>query len=207
MKRQLSLLCALLIAFPAFAQTPAQIVSRMEQEMSGRENDGIAMSVGIKVPLVGTMNTRTWTLGDKVRAEAELMGVNIITWSDGETEWTYNSKSNELEIEKDKRPASPENGDTSMFEGIADGYDVSIKKEDGKAWYLVCRKSRSNKDKDAPKTIELSVAKGTYYPLSLSTKASGVTMTITDISFGVDEKQVTFDIKDFPDAKVVDKRK
>ena len=78
--------------------------------------------------------------------------------------------------------------------------------ETDKAWYFECRKSKSNKDKDAPKTINLAVAKGTYYPVSLSTKAKGVTLSLRNISFGVSENKVTFNPKDYPDATVVDKR-
>ena len=45
-----------------------------------------------------------------------------------------------------------------------------------------------------------------YYPVSLSAKISGITMTMRDISFGVTEKQVTFNAADFPGIAIVDKR-
>lgn len=207
MKKQSCLLCALLLAASAFAQTPDQIITRMEKEMGRHEKDGIVMTITVKVPVVGTMKTKTWTLGDKMRAEAELMGVKVITWTEGDTEWTYNSKNNELVIERFDGTAGTDQGGAEMFDGILDGYDVSVQKEDAKAWYITCKKSRKNKNKNAPKTMELTVAKGTYFPLGLSTKASGFTMTMTGISYGVKEKQVTFDINDYPDAKIVDKRK
>ena len=50
------------------------------------------------------------------------------------------------------------------------------------------------------------VEKRTYNPLSLTTKMKGVTLTMRDLSFNVTEKQVTFDQKNYPDAKIVDKR-
>ena len=93
-----------------------------------------------------------------------------------------------------------------MFNDITDGYEVSIKKETADAWHILCKKTKSNPDKDAPKTMELVVRKETYYPVSLNAKLSGLTMTMRDIAFGVTEKQVTFDPKDYPDAKIVDKR-
>ena len=93
-----------------------------------------------------------------------------------------------------------------MFSGVADGYDVFIKKDTDRAWYIQCKKSKTNTNKDDPKNMEIVVAKGTYMPVSLSAKMSGVTMTMKDISYGVKEADVTFDISKFPNATVVDKR-
>ena len=94
-----------------------------------------------------------------------------------------------------------------MFKGVADGYDVSIKKETAEAWYIQCKKSKTNTNKEDPKNMEIVVAKGTYHPVSLSTKISGVSMTMKDLAFNVTEDQVTFDPKKYASAKVVDKRK
>lgn len=60
------------------------------------------------------------------------------------------------------------------------------------AWYLQCKKIKTNTNKDDPKTMGLVVAKGTYHPISLSAKVSGITVTMCDLSFNVSEKQVTF---------------
>ena len=54
--------------------------------------------------------------------------------------------------------------------------------------------------------MDLVVAKGTYYPISLSTKQSGITVTMRDVTFGVSDKQVTFNIADYPGVKVKDER-
>ena len=133
-----------------------------------------------------------------------MLGTEVISWVDGDTEWTYNSKDNEIEIRKSE--GTGEEGDMSMFIGITEGYDVSIDKETTQAWYLLCKKSKSNPDKDAPKKIDLVVAKRTYFPISLKTKVSNMTMTMRDISYGVTEKQVTFNPKDYPNATIMDKR-
>lgn len=209
MRRILVTFCAVLMAAAAFAQTPEEIVSRMEKEMEKHEKDGMAMTVDIKLPIIGTTTTRMWMLGDKERIEASLMGVSITTWDDGITEWSYNKKSNEIEIKNSSvaNVEKAETADTEMFNGITDGYDVSIKKETGKLWYISCKKSKKNKTKDAPKTMDLVISKGTYLPVSLSAKVSSVTMTMREISFGISEKQVTFNISDYPDAKIIDKRK
>ena len=66
--------------------------------------------------------------------------------------------------------------------------------------------SKANKEKDAPKSMDLVVSKATGLPISLKTRISGVTVTIHDLRPGVSEKDVTFRLEDYPGAKVVDKR-
>ena len=177
----------------------------MEEVVNAHEKEGIVMDVDIKIPLLGTMTTRTYTLGEKTFMEASAKGVVIYTWSDQTTSWTYDSKSNELTIEKSSGDSSSES-DAEMFTGVTEGYDLKLQKETPEAWFFKCKRSKNNPDKDAPKSFELAVCKSNYYPYSLTAKESGVTMTMRNISFGVSEKRVTFNQADFPDAKVIDKR-
>ena len=93
-----------------------------------------------------------------------------------------------------------------MFSGITEGYDVKIDKETATEWHIRCKRSKSNPDKDAPKRMDLVVAKGTYWPVSLTTSLTAATVTMRDLSYGVSEAQVTFDPKEFPNATIVDKR-
>ena len=55
--------------------------------------------------------------------------------------------------------------------------------------------------------MDLVVAKGTYFPVSLSAKVSVINVTIRDLGFNVTEKDVTFNPADFPDATIIDERK
>ncbi|MBP5521852.1 MAG: hypothetical protein J6X82_05475 [Bacteroidales bacterium] len=207
MKKLIILFSALLCAAAALAQTPEEILSRMEAAMNAHEKDGIAMVVDVKMPILGTMSSKTYAVGEKFRVEVSMAGVDVITWSDGKTKWTYTSKDNEVVIENENpdRPTSSDS-DTEMFSGIAEGYDVSLSKETDKAWYFNCKKSKTNKDKDAPKSIDIVVAKGTYYPISLSAQLKGVSITMRNVTFGVSDKQVSFNAKDYPDVKITDKR-
>jgi len=206
MKKITTILATLALALSAFAQTPEEIISRMEEEMNKHESEGVIMNVDIKIPILGTISSRTWTLGDKMRMEAKSMGKTIINWDDGTTSWTYNADKNELEIEDSKPSSSSDEGDAEMFKGVTDGYDVSIKKETDDAWYIHCKKSKTNKEKDDPKNMDIVVAKGTYFPKSLSAKMSGVTLTMRDVVFGVKEEDVTFDQSKYSGATIVDKR-
>lgn len=206
MKRLMTFLSAIVFAVVAFAQTPEEIIAKMEAELDKHEAEGIIMTIDMKIPIIGTMTTKAYTLGDKMRVEGSMMGVSLVTWTDGVTEWTWDSKKNEIEIKKEDPKKSAEESDAAMFSGITDGYDVTLKKETADAWYFLCKKSKTNTDKDDPKSIDLVVAKGTYYPVSLKAKLSGVTMTLRDVSFGVTEQQVTFNPKDYPTATIVDKR-
>ena len=206
MKRLFCILSILASSVIALAQTPEEILARMEAEMEKHEGEGLSMTVDTKVPVVGTISIKSYVLGDKARIETELKGFKLIEWTDGVSDWEYDSKNKKIEITKADPSTMDDAGDAELFSDITDGYDVSLKKETNDAWYFVCKKTKDNTDKDAPKNIDLVISKKNYYPVSLSAKMSGITMTMRDISFGVTEKQVTFNAADFPGIAIVDKR-
>ena len=208
MKRILALLTACVLAVAAYAQTAEEIMAKMEEVMSQvGEDSGLRMTMDIKIPILGTMSSKAWSLGDKMRMEAEMMGKKIITWQDGKTEWTYDVEDNKITIEnQDLTKKSDEKENMEMFQNATEGYDVSIAKENATSWTIKCKKNRSNTNKDDPKNMEIVVAKGTYYPVSLSAKVDLVTVTMRDLGFNVTEKDVTFNKADYPGATIIDKR-
>ena len=208
MKKLIAIISFIALATAAMAQTAEEIVSRMEAEMSKHnESEGFAMTMDIKIILIGTMSSRSYVLGDKMRIEANRDGKDFVTWSDGKTEWNYDSEKNEIEITNAKpKEKTNTDGDTKLFKDITAGYDIKIDKETATEWHIRCKRSRSNPDKDAPKRMDLVVAKETYWPVSLSTSVTAASVTMRDISFGVTEEQVTFNPKEFPQASIVDKR-
>ena len=208
MKRLFSIIAFIAMAAVAVAQTPEEIISRMEAEMAKHdEKEGLAMTLEMKIPILGTFSSRNYTLGDKYRIEVSEDGKQTITWSDGQTDWNYDSEKNQVEIKKHEVKEKKENeGDAKLFNGITDGYDVKLDKETSDTWQFLCKRSKSNPDKDAPKKMTLVVAKGTYMPISLSAKVSAITITMRDLSYGVTEEQVTFNPKNYPTATIVDKR-
>lgn len=208
MKKIIALFAAFAVAIAAFAQTPEEIADKMSEVMGNLEDNGLRMTMDIKIPILGTMSTTAWSLGEKMRMEAEMMGKKIVTWMDEDTEWTYEAEENTVTIKnRDNQKPSTEQENMKMFESVTEGYDVFLKKETDTAWYLQCKKNKSNKNKDDPKTMDIVVAKGTYYPVSLSAKVSGVTVTMRDLDFNVTEKQVTFNKDDYTGARIVDQRK
>ena len=209
MKKLIAIISFIALATTAMAQTAEEIITRMEAEMSKHdESEGTAMTMDMKIIFVGTISSRNYVLGDKMRIEAiNDDGKNFVTWSDGKTEWVYDSEKNEIEIKNAKpKEKSETNGDTKLFQDITDGYEVKIDKETATEWHIRCKRSKSNPDKDAPKRMDLVVAKGTYWPVSLSTSVTAATVTLRDISFGVTEEQVTFNPNEFPNATIIDKR-
>ncbi len=209
MKKLIAIISFIALATAAMAQTAEEIISRMEAEMSKHdESEGTAMTMDMKIIFVGTISSRNYVLGDKMRIEAiNDDGKNYVTWSDGKTEWVYDSEKNEIEIKNAKpKEKSETNGDTKLFQDITDGYEVKIDKETATEWHIRCKRSKSNPDKDAPKRMDLVVAKGTYWPVSLSTSVTAATVTMRDFSFGVTEEQVTFNPNEFPNANIIDKR-
>ncbi len=203
-KLVLAFMAVLVSVVAAVAQTPKEIVDRMEAEMNSHAGEGIAMTVDIKIPILGTATSRSYVYGSKLRVEMKMMSVQVVTWSDGETSWTYVSKDNSLTIQSAGHKKA-NTGDVELFMGITDGYDVSMKKETADAWHLLCKKSKGNKDEDDPKTMDLVVSKKNYYPLSLKASMSGMTMTMREISFDVTEADVTFDIAKYPGVKIIRK--
>ena len=209
MKKLIAIISFIALATAAIAQTAEEIITRMEAEMSKHdESEGTAMTMDMKIIFVGTISSRNYVLGDKMRIEAiNDDGKNFVTWSDGKTEWVYDSEKNEIEIKNAKPKEKTETkGDTKLFQDITDGYEVKIDKETATEWHIRCKRSKSNPDKDAPKRMDLVVAKGTYWPVSLSTSVTAATVTMRDFSFGVTEEQVTFNPNEFPNATIVDKR-
>lgn len=208
MKKLIAIISIIAMATAAMAQTAEEIVSRMDAEMSKHDDsEGIAMTMDIKMIIIGTISSKSYVLGDKMRVEAYKNDNKIITWSDGKTDWTYDSEKNEVEIKNAKpRDKSDTDGDTKLFSGITDGYDVSIDKETATEWHIRCKRSKSNPDKDAPKRMDLVVAKGTYWPVSLTASVTAATVTMREVSYGVTEEQVTFNAKDYPNVTIVDKR-
>ncbi len=208
MKKLIAIISFIALATAAMAQTAEEIITRMEAEMSKHdESEGTAMTMDMKIIFIGTISSRNYVLGDKMRVEAKKEDKDVITWSDGKTDWVYDSEKNEIEITNAKpKEKSETNGDTKLFQDITDGYEVKIDKETATEWHIRCKRSKSNPDKDAPKRMDLVVAKGTYWPVSLSTSVTAATVTMRDFSFGVTEEQVTFNPNEFPNANIIDKR-
>ena len=207
MKRFIALLAACVLAVAAFAQTPEEIIDKMEETMSKLEVDGIVMAMDIKIPILGTMASKAWNKGDKTRIEGSIMGKKIVTWIDGDTEWEYNSDEKQVRIRHHDTSKQPqEQSNDKLFDAITEGYDVFLDKETATAWHIRCKKNKNNKEKDDPKTMDLVVAKGTYYPVSLSAKVSGISVKLYDLGFEVTDKQVTFDPADFPGVTIIDER-
>lgn len=209
MKKILYILVTLVLSsVSVFAQTPEEIIAQMDQVMEKHEaKDGFAMVMEMKIPILGTFASAVKSWGDKMRMEMDVKGEQMITYIDGDTEWDYNVKEKVIKIKKrDVTKKSKEEENMEMFQSATEGYDVSISKETDKAWFLRCKKNRSNTNKDDPKNMDLVIAKGTYMPISLSAKVSGITITMRDLDFNVTEKDVTFNQADYPGVKVVDER-
>ncbi|MCR4864911.1 MAG: hypothetical protein K5850_07125 [Bacteroidales bacterium] len=207
MKKIFSVILGCLLATAALGQTAEEIVARMDEVMGQHsESEGLIMTMDMKLPIIGTISTTAYTLGNKIRMEANTGDGNIISWMNEDTSWTYDVNKNEIEIENRKSSSSEAEDNAKMLTGITEGYSVSIKRQTADAWYINCKKLKTNKEKDDPKTMELVVAKDTYRPISLSATLSLVTVTIRNLNFGVTESQVTFDPSQYPGARIIDKR-
>lgn len=207
MKRLIFLIITLAATFAALAQTPEDIVARMDQEMKKHDGEGFSMVVEVKLPVLGTMSTKSYLFGNKCRMEATMKDITLVYWYDETTERIYDSNSNEIKVKTRRGDSKSGSGsEKELLEGISEGYDLSLEKETDSTWQINCKKSKSNTDKNAPKSILLTVSKKNYFPLSISTKVASINTTIRNFAYGVTEEQVTFNPADFPDAKIVDER-
>jgi outer membrane lipoprotein-sorting protein len=208
MKRILICIAALLASAAMLtAQTPEEIIARMDEEMNKADKMGLAVTMDIKIPIIGSTSARMYTLGEKNRTEMSIKDIKSTLWMDNTTMWTYTPSDNELVIENRTSTSSGQEDNLGLMKGITAGYDVNMTKETADAWYFDCKKSKTNTDKDDPKKMTLVVDKKTYLPKELSTKAKGVTISMKDAVLGVTESEVTYDPSKIPaGVKVTDKR-
>ena len=189
------------------AQTPEEIIGRMDSEMKKADDQGLAITMDIAIPIIGKTSAAMKIRGEKARTEISLKDVKETLWMDESTMWTYSSKDNEVVIENrsaDTKSSTDEN--MEMFSGITEGYDVTLEKETADTWQFRCDKSNSNTNKDDPKKMTLVVSKKDYMPKSLTAKLKGVTVTMRDAKLGVSESEVTFNPASLPGVKITDKR-
>ncbi len=204
-RKILTLLAALFCAVTSFAQDARQIVERMNATMDKLQPTGLEMAIDARIPIIGTVRSRVWALAGKQKNITLIGKKKQITWSDGQSIWDYDEKSQTVSIRKDKPTAKGEN--VGLFEDILSGYDLSVKEEQAKVWIITCKKSKSNQETDVPKKMILIVEKGSYKPVSLEAHSSmGITFTMHDIKFGVTDKDVTFDPAECNGATIKDYR-
>ena len=208
MKRLLCFAIAFLSATVTFAQTGLEIVTRMNQRMSDRQSEGMCMSADVKIPVMGTVTTKTYAYGNKRRMDVESSKINTITFIDDTLQWTYVKGSTEVVLTNlniGKRSDNP-GTDTGMFDDIPDAYDITIKSQNAVKWELQCKRKKNIDDDDYPKHLTLEVRKDTYEPISMNTKVMGISMTMHHFIFGIPESKVTFNPDDFPGVTVSDQR-
>ena len=200
------LLPALLASATISAQTPEEIIARVDQETARFDAEGCSMVMELKFPIIGAVATTIYTRGDKYKMIMSIKGDTSISWSDGVTDWDYESGKNTVTIKPHKADGNSEADNAKMMEGITEGYDVRLKKETADTWQFRCTKSKTNTNKDDPKNMDLVVSKATYLPVSLTARAGGLTITMRDVSIGVSEQEVTFDASKYATAKIIDER-
>lgn len=187
------------------AQTPEEIVGKMMARMDRGNIEGFFMDLNMKMPIIGTVRSHNSVSGDRLKSEVSSKEKNSIVWSDATTKWTLNPATREVTIEN-KGASDSGNYGVKSFDNLAEGYKLTLKKETENAWYIVCKKRGSNKNKDDAKKMELTVSKDTYLPICLSSKTLLVSVSIENYALGVTRESVTFDPAAYPGVTLIDKR-
>ena len=211
MKRVFLIVCfvvAMIAPTNLLAQTPEEVVERMNVELNKGDSLGLAFDFVMSIPILGEFRATSYTLGKKLRMEMIKDGKKNISWTDGTTDWDYDAETNEIKITNAKpKEESETSGNVGLAKGATEGYDLSFeKKTNDKVWYIFCKKSKSNKDKDDPKKMYIAVSKADYSCVYLKTKMKGIGISMENCKVGVTEKQVTFNPAEFPSAKIIDER-
>lgn len=188
------------------AQTAEEILQRMDAEMDKIDASGVIFDMNMSIPILGKVKAHNYILGDLLRTEITGKGELQIVWRDNDNTWTYTPSKNEVKITKSTPSSSKESDNLEQFSGITEGYDVKLDKQTAQAWYLTCKKSKTNKDKDDPKKMSLIIAKDTYLPISLSTKAGLIGISMENFKLGVTRADVTFDPAAYPGVTIIDER-
>lgn len=105
MKRIFLMIClvvAMIAPTSLLAQTPEEVVQRMTAELNKGDSLGMSFDFVMTIPLLGEFRSTNYTLGDKMRMEMVDHGNITISWSDGVTDWEYDSEKNEVKITKAK---------------------------------------------------------------------------------------------------------
>jgi outer membrane lipoprotein-sorting protein len=201
------ILTAMFAATALFAQTTEEIIARMDEQTERFTPEGFSMIMEIRLPIIGTIGTTAYILGDKYKLVSEIKGDMLMYWSDKVTDWEYDASKNEVTITNaNPSEESQAESNVKMLKGVTDGYDVRLRSETDEVWNIRCTKSKTNKEKDDPRTMDLVVAKGSYMPVSLKSTLKGVTVTLRNFAVGITEEEVTFDPAKFTNAKIIDKR-
>ena len=201
-----TLMAALFAATALSAQTAEEIIARMDQETDRFPAEGSFFTMEIKMPIVGTVATDVYILGDKYKMDADIKGNRVLHWSDGVTEWDYDTSKREIVITNAKPSESQAQNNMKVLRSAAEGYDVKLTKETDEAWYIRCTKSKTNTVKDDPKKMELVISKETYLPITTKAGTGLVTVSMNNMRVGVTEEEVTFRPEDFPGVRIVDQR-
>ena len=143
MRKILCTFLALTWALALFAQTGLEILNRTNEMVNSHNSDGISLFVDVKIPILGSISTRTMHVGDKTRMEFELKGKKIITFMEDTIQWIYSPEDNEVAMtnigdKTNSNPAADAGMDTGMFGDVAEGYDITIKSENLVKWVLAC---------------------------------------------------------------------
>ena len=157
MKRFFICIAALLASLAiSFAQTPEEIIGRMDAEMAKADQMGMTMTMDLTIPILGKISSTIKSYGEKASTEVNYKDKKEYIWMDETTTWTYDPEKNEIEIDNRKPSDSKSNDDNAeMLKGITNGYDVTMTRETDSAWYFDCKKSKSNTKKDDPKKVKM----------------------------------------------------
>ena len=184
-----------------------EVLSKSDSVISRPE--GVKMEMDVKASIaILSMNLQITSLekGNKSRMimQTTVLGKTFYSEEgcDGTQGWSY--EKNDLSKSKDTLTIYPaeslDNDYTVEMDAYKDYENAKMKLKD-EVYEIVLSKPKSE---DVPKKTTMRIDAKTFYPKQMQIKDSGATITINikEISFGVDDKELAFDIANYPDAVI-----
>ena len=216
MRKSIRILLIILLMMPVGAFVRGEIAADIIEVM--RKSDavitrpeGVKMEMDVKASIAilsVNMHITNLSKGEKSKMimQTSVLGKTLYSEEgcDGVQGWTYERN----DLSKNKRDTLtifPSTGLESDYSVEMDTYDdyqnAKMKLKDG-VYEIVLSKPKSD---DVPTKTTVRIDAETFYPTQMQIKDSGATITIkiNEISFGVADKDLDFNIANYPDAVVV----
>jgi len=209
MKKYITFILLMVVCYPLCAQQKEarNILDRTASEFS--KAGGVEAIFDVKVTendrTVGRAQGKILVKGDKFFLETD----EAITWFDGETQWTYLTGSEEVNISNPTEEELASINPYALLTMYKKGFDLKTNKTTDKP-YLEVALAAQNKKSDIPNII-LRIDKKTYEPILVNAQLQDGTwneITITKYRTGLKhpDSLFVFDESKYPDAEIIDLR-
>lgn len=190
------------LAMALHAQNPARAKQILDKTSSivgrrGGASANFSIQGGNYEPVSGTIAVK----GRKFYAQTP----KGATWFNGKTQWTYLSKSGEVNVSNPDQSTQARMNPYQFITLYKQGYALGVSESDGN--YLVTMKATTTKSNI--REIQVTIDKASYLPEQVKMLQKGKWTTIRISNFkakNLSDRLFNFPAKDYPKAEIIDLR-